>query len=537
MNHDRTTGHWRISIATVLTTVALTLAACSTPAPEPSDAAGEPSGPLSSLTIGYASQIGTLSVNQEAGIANYHLAALFQQGLLGLDDQGSLIPALAESWDSTDDSTWVFTIRQDVTFHDGTELTVDDILYSIEMARDPGRSPGVSIYWPSYISSVEQTGDWEITISLDGEHPDFGAEVSNAGGLFVTSREFAEAAANPGSPADLLVGTGPYRVTEFDPASHVTLERFDDYWGENEGPAQVRVDFIADDSTRLLAFQDGSIQASLSVPLEQADQWSTTEGAQVQFFSDRSWQGLMIDTNVAPFDDIHVRNAVAHAVDSASIVDGLLGGHAAAATGIDSPEQLAPLVGLEAAQEAVAALPVAAYSLDAAREELAASSVPDGFSTTLTYPTGYPAVGKASLALADSLGEAGIEVQVSEIPLEQWLGEIGGGNGLGWMIYGPTTPTPNEITSWLLAADGPGANPVNWTNADVSALNASIGTIADPQEKLDAIVEATGLAIEERIYVPVYWGQAAVATGSGIGVAEFSPYTLLTNWAADFSAS
>lgn len=544
MNHSRTTHRtivrWRA--AAVLTVAALAVSACSS-APEPPagsqqpSATGESGAAVESLTIGYASQLGTLSVNQEAGIANYHVAALFQQGLLGLDDQGNLVPALAESWDSTDGTTWVFTIRQGVTFHDGTTLTVADILHSIEVARDPQQSPGVSTYWPDYIATVEQTGDWEVTITLEGAHPSFGAEVSNAGGLFVTSKAFAESAKNPGSPTDLLVGTGPYRVTEFDPASHVSLERFDDYWGENPGPAQLRIDFITDDATRLLAFSDGSIQASLSVPLEQAAQWSALPGAQVQFFSDRSWQGLMIDTTVKPFDDLHVRNAVAHAIDRTGIVDGILDGHATAATGIDSPEQLAPLADLATVQQAVAGLPVAAYSLEEAQRELAASAVPEGFTTKLTYPTGYPAVGKASLAIADSLGKIGITVEVTEIPLEQWLGEIAAGNGLGWMIYGPTTPTPNEITSWLLAADGPGANPANWTDAEVAALNAGIGTITEPQAKLDAILKATGAAIEQRIYLPVYWGQAAVATGDGISATEFSPYTLLTNWAAAFSAA
>lgn len=491
---------------------------------------------LDTLTVALGSQIGTLSVNQQAGIANYQVAALVQEGLLGLDNEGKLVPALAESWDGTGGKVWKFEIRKDAKFSDGTPLTVSDILFSIEVARDPKKSPGVSTYWPSYITSVKQTGEWEITITLDAPHITFGAEVSNAGGLFVTSKAFYTKAKNYGSATDLILGTGPYKVTEFDPSSHVSLERTDTWWSQNTGPKTVRIDFISDDATRLVAFRQGQADVSLTVPLDQAEQWAAVEGAGVQYYDDRSYQGLTFDPNVAPFTDIHVRKAVAHAIDSDGIVTGILKGKATAATGIDSPQQLASLVGLEAARAGVKALPAASYSLDQAKAELAQSGQPNGFSTTLTYPTGYAAVGKASLAIAASLAKVGITVDVKEIPLDQWLSEVGNGKqGVSWMIYLPTTSTPNEISSWLLAADGKGANPANWSDPAVAKQVAAISTLADKQEQFDAILKATSAALDQGIYAPVYWGQAAIATRKGVVAGNFGSFTLQTNWAAAFT--
>ncbi|MDR3361005.1 MAG: ABC transporter substrate-binding protein, partial [Bifidobacteriaceae bacterium] len=298
---------------------------------------------------------------------------------------------------------------------------------------------------------------------------------------------------------------------------------------------KVRVDFITDDATRLLAFQDGGLDASLAVPIDQADQWTATADAEVAYVSDRSYQGLTFDQSVAPFDDVHARRALAHAIDKDSIVSGILAGHGQAATGIDSPVQLAGYAGSEAAETAVAALPALDFDLDKAKAELAQSATPDGFETTLTYPTGYPAVGKASLALADSLAEIGVTLEVKEIPLEQWLNEVGDGQqGVAWMVYHPTTPIPNEISSWLLAAGGPGANPANWTDAAVAETTAGIDALEDPNEKLDAVVKATATALEQVVYAPVYWGESAIATRPGVKAA-FGPYTLATNWAAAFS--
>lgn len=187
---------------------------------------------LDTLTLGSGSAVSTLSVNQEAGSANYQLAALFQEGLTGLDAEGKTIPALAEKWHSDDNKTWVFDLRQNVTFHDGSALTADDVAFSIETARDATLSPGLSTYWPAYVTGSSKTGDNQVTITLDSAHADFPDQVSNAAGLFVTSKAFWDEAGNDyGSSKGLIVGTGPYKVTEFDSASHVTLERYDGWWG------------------------------------------------------------------------------------------------------------------------------------------------------------------------------------------------------------------------------------------------------------------------------------------------------------------
>ncbi|MBT1180204.1 ABC transporter substrate-binding protein [Bifidobacterium vespertilionis] len=493
--------------------------------------------PVKDLKIASASAVSTLSVNQEAGSANYQLAALYQEGLTGVDATGKVIPALAEKWSSTDNKTWVFDLRQGVKLHDGSTLTTDDVIDSINTARDATLSPGLSVYWPDYVDKVEKTGDAQITITLKTPQSEFPTQVSNVAGLFVTSKAFRESAGSDyGSASKLIVGTGPYKVTEFDPSSHVSLEKFKDYWGTNDGPDTVRVDFITEDSTRLLAFQNGTVDASFNVPVTSVAQWSQN-GSNVTAYSDRSYYGLTFDQGVKPFDDIHVRKAISYALDKEGIVKGVLKGYGEVATGIDSPEQLAGWTNnsKDEAAKKVADLGALSYSIDQAKSEIAQSSQPSGFSTTLTYPTGYPAVGQASLALADSLKQIGVTLDVKEIPLEQWLSEVGNGKqGVAWMIYNPTTPQPNEVTSWLLAAGGAGANPANWTDADVAAQTDKIGTLTDPSEKLQIVLDTTKTALEQDIYSPVYWGKAAVATKKGLGLKGVDTFWLGTNWAADF---
>jgi len=511
-------------------TLTLALAACG--------GSGE-SGDGEPFVVAHSSAISTLNVGQEAGVANYQISSIIQDGLVALTNDGQLAPALATEWAPNADATeWVFTIRPDATFHDGTPVTIEDILFSIELNRDPVRSPGVSTYWPTTITGVEQTGDWEITFTLDTPSAYFASQISNSGGLFVTSEAFYEAAANFGSASDLVLGTGPYQVVEFDPTSHVLLERYDGYWGEKPDLQQIRIDFITDDNTRLLAFRDGGVDLALNVPANAADQWAAVDGATVQFYADRGYKGLMLDPTVEPFDDIHVRQAIAHAVDKASIVAGVLKGHAEVANALDSPEQMAAVATADEARAALAQLPAQDFDLAQAKAELAQSKVPDGFTAELTYPTGYPDVGEASLALADTLGQIGVGVTVKEIPLEQWLDAVGTGEwGLSWMIYGATTAIPNEIGSWLLAGGDVSWNPVHWDNPAAQAQLDLVGSDPDPKAQLAAIVESTRLGIEDAVYVPVYWSQVAVALGAGVAAPDFGSYSLYSNWPLLFTKS
>ena len=524
-----------IGTAAVLSLITLT--GCGSTDTQSGSGSAASGSTLSKITLGSGSAISTLSVNQEAGSANYQIAALFQEGLTGLDANGKTVPALAREWHTDDNLTWVFDLRDDVTFHDGTKLTADDVIFSIKTAMDPTLSPGLSTYWPDYVEDAQKTGDSQVTITLSSPHADFDTEVSNTAGLFVTSKAFWDSVGSDyGSSKGLILGTGPYQVTEFDSSSHVTLKRYDGWWGENEGPETVRIDFIPEDSTRLLAFQDGSIDASLTVPVANVDEWKQ-DGSTISTYSDRSYYGLTFDPTVQPFDDVHVRRAVAYALDKESIVSGILKGYGTVATGIDAPEQLAGWAGsAKRARKLVKDLGALDFDLKKAKSELKQSSQADGFSTTLTYPTGYAAVGQASLALAQQLKKIGIDVDVKEITLDQWLSEVGNGEqGVAWMIYNPTTANPNEITSWLLAASGTGANPANWTDEDVAAKTESLGTLTDDKERLDIVLETTKTALEQAIYAPAWWGQALVATKDGIAFKDSGTYWLATPWASEFT--
>jgi len=524
----RTRGVLATTLALGLT---LAAAACapSTPAPgastTPAPAATDTTKELDQLTVGLAASAETLDVATSGLTVAYTIAAVAQEGLVAIDGSGAIVPALAESWETTDNTVFTYTLRE-ATFSDGTPVTVDDVIASINHYRDAEKAPSTAYYWPA-VKSVEATGEREVTITLEAPSATFAWTPSAAAGLFVAPAAWLASAGTIGSPTDLLVGTGPYTITEFVPGSHVTAERNDAYWGPHGHAKTLRLDFITDDSTRLLAFQDGSLDVALNVPVDQADQWSKVAGARLETVEDSSWQGLMLNPAVKPFDEIEVRRAVAHAIDRDAIVDGLLHGRATAATGITAPGQLAVGTSEAEARAAVAGLPTTTFDLDAARAALASSSVPTGFTATLAYPDSIPVLGRASLAIAEQLKQIGITLEVSQIPVSEWSNSFGNGEGLQWMSYTPPVPT-DWPTDWLLGE----YNPEGFVDASITGLQAEAAAATTPAERLAKVTEATGLALEQQLFAPVYWGTSTTAFGPRVATDDFSQYFFQTPWPA-----
>lgn len=529
----------RFACAALAMSLAAALTACGSPNTNTgSGGSNGPGAPITDneeLVIGISGAVSTLDTNQEAGILNYYIGTIVTDGLVALNNEGKVVPGLAESWDTEDYAVWTFKIRSDAKFSDGSPVTVEDIIWSIERAQDPTRSPGVSIYFPDYLQQVEKVDDTTLKITLEEPHPSFIWAISNVGGLFVTQKEWGESVTAIGSPQDLILGSGPYQVTEFAPGSHVSLEAQDYWWGGQPDIKKIRFDFITDDSTRLLAFTQGSIDFALNIPVEQGEQWSNVEGATVAYYPDRSYYGLTLDPTVEPFGNEHVRKAIAHSVNAAGIVDSILNGHGTVATAITPPEQFASAIDVAEARTLLEKVTHYNYDMEKAKEEFELSGE-EPFETTLYYPDSYQNVGKASLVVANSLKEIGITVNVKEIPIDQWLTEVGNGEqGIAWMIYFATTAEPQEIAVWLLDGRGPGYNPANFTDEEIAGLTAKV--FSQPaKDGIGDLLKAHDLAQKNAYYVPVWWGESAVAWGDRIVVTDFNSYTMLSeNWTQHFN--
>lgn len=510
---------------TVAAAGALLLAGCSAPA---SEGAAETGGEIDNVTVALPGSLSSLYVGQEAGILNYYIASIAQEGLVSIDAQGRIQPGLAESWEQTDDVTYVYELRDDATFQDGTPVTADDVVFSLEQARDATTSPGLA-YYLTNVDTIEKTGEAEVTITLLEPDAAFAANMSSGGAAFITSRAFwEEHDGEVGTPDALLLGTGPYMVTEFTPDSHVTFERVDTWRDELPPVKTITVNFVPDESTRLLAAQTGDVDVAFNVPLAQSQQWERLDTMRVDYVNDLSYVGLYFNTSVAPFDDPRVREAFAHAVDRDAYVEKLLRGHGEAATAIMTPESLGAVYDAEEARDVLSGIPQREYDLEAARAALSESSVPDGFEAELLTPNTGPQLGTAAQALAQNLADIGITLNVREVPIEEWLASLDASSdhGVNLMWYFSTLGDPAEVPSYLLGA----GNPAAYDNPEVVDLLARAGAESDPGARVDLLVQAETVQAEDAVHVPLWWGQSATAFAKDLGINDYSSFAFISSW-------
>ncbi|MEU0638540.1 ABC transporter substrate-binding protein [Streptomyces albidoflavus] len=511
------------------------LAACAPPRRE-EDGGGQGGASPEKVTLALPSSLSSLDVGRESGTLNYAVACLVQEGLLSVSPDGELRPGLAARWSQPDERTYVFTLRRGVTFSDGTPLTPDDVVASVEAIRDPKNTNALA-YLYAHVTSVKVTGDLEVTVRLKKPDALFLWTVSPSG-LLVSSRAFLKRhRGEVGTGKTLLLGTGAYRITGFAADDHVLLERNDAWWGEKPGVRTLKLDFVPDAGTRLVAMKSGAVDGALGLASDEARGWESA--AEVTYTEDRSVVALAFDTGKAPFDDPRVRRAVAHAADRAGMAEGILHGKAQVAAALPSPGMWGDLLPAEQVAAAYDRIALPAHDLAAARKELAASGHPDGFTAELHYPGSGPQLGKAALALAAELKKIGVTLKVEEITLEQWIAELGSGKfPLQFLWYFPTTGDPAELLDAYLHGEAEATNIARYDQAKVTGALKAATTETDSGKRGALLLEAVTEAAGDLPYLPLWWASTATALSGRLALGGGDgPFALTGPWAARLRSS
>ena len=468
--------------------------------------------------------------------------ALVHEKLLGYDADGKLVPELAASWEAVDPQTYVFQLRDDAVFSSGAPVTADDVAFSLAQNLDPEVASESANAFVN-VASITATGPTEVTVAL--KKPDSTIPYLMAGAVgFVVERASFEA--NPegyGTPAALPVGSGPYRVVEFVPDSKVVLERNPDYAGEATGPDAVSFKVLADAQARMLAMRTGDIDGTFGVPLANVGAWAELENAALAHTNSLGFKSITVDMEQAPFDDVHVRRAIAHAIDREGLVNALLGGFGTPADTYVPEEMFAGLLPENEVEAFYDALPDYEFDLAAAQAELAQSTVPEGFSATMPVPADSDELVSIAQVLQKNLEKLGIDLELQMMEggprIEQLLAH-GPDLGFQMMSYAPEVPDPAAYPQFFMHTDAAvtgGANSSNFKNAEFDGLIDSSIATTDPEARARSVMQALSIAADDVAVMPIYWQDSVVATDSTkLDYDNFVWFYALHNWAAELSA-
>lgn len=331
------------------------------------------------------------------------------EGLCAYDEEGVLIPGLAESWDVSEDGrTYTFHLREGVTFHNGQAFTSADVLYTYNSLTglDGGEAKSGKF---TMIESIEAPDDYTFSVRLTGPSASFLPLCITA----ILPQGYDDQASHP-------VGTGPFQFVEYTPSQRVVLEKYPDYYrkGEDGGDLvkidRVEVYIMSDTAAVMSALQSGQLDMATMLT---ADDAKTLEGKFTLYHSPQNMvQGLFMNNAEAPFDDLRVRRAVCYAVDRDEIIEGAFGGEATPLYSNFSP--MMPQYYNEALE--------GSYDTDRekAKALLEEAGYGDGLEITITVPSLYQPHMDTAQIIVQQLEAVGIHAEIEPIEWATWLERV-----------------------------------------------------------------------------------------------------------------
>ena len=285
------------------------LIACSTG--EKVDLGGDASGRLVAAIAGEPDQ---LDPNKTSAYFSFQVLENVYDTLVEPDANLEMRPALAESWNvSTDQLTWTFHLRPGVTFHDGSPLTADDVVFTYRRIIDEELS---NVDKLSAVTDVRATNPSTVVIRLKQPTPNLLTNLGGFKGMAIVQRKNVES----GQIATHPIGTGPFAFEGQKSGDSITLKANPNYWAGAPKVSGVIFRFIPEKSTALSALQAGEIDWTDSIPTQRVNQVKDDDSVNLAVTPSNDYWYLALNEAREPWNDVRVRQAIAYAIDRDAIV-------------------------------------------------------------------------------------------------------------------------------------------------------------------------------------------------------------------------
>ncbi|MCR6098681.1 glutathione ABC transporter substrate-binding protein [Salipaludibacillus agaradhaerens] len=343
-----------------------------------------------------------------------------------------LEPLLATEWEATADDVWEFTLRDDVTFHDGSEFNAEVVKANIERILDEDvASPRSFLY--NMVEEVVVVDDYTVEFHTEYPFAPLPSHLAHNGGGMISLEAIEadyEAMEDGGQPGDYInenpIGSGFFKFEEWQTGDRVELVRNDDYWGEPAQVQSVTFKVVPEDLTRIGELETGT--AHIIDPVSPSDKArvENTDGIHVDETESLSLSYIGFNLQKEPFDDPLVRQALSMAINKDDIIEGVLEGTGTPAVG-PIGEQVFGF------SDEVEALP---YDPERAQELLAEAGYEDGFETTIWTNDNRERMDMAELVQAQ-LAVIGVDAEIEVLEWGAYLDNTAQGEHdmfiLGWV--------------------------------------------------------------------------------------------------------
>ncbi|HPE69225.1 MAG TPA: ABC transporter substrate-binding protein [Thermotogota bacterium] len=439
--------------------------------------------------------------------ASHRILENVYDGLLMYDAEMNLVPALAESFEIVDPNTVVFTLRSNVTFHDGSPLTMEDVLYSFERIRDPNMgSPAASYY--TEVSSIRDLGDNRLEFKLNV--PMVAPLLHNLAGVnsSIVSKEFVESGANMQLQTN---GTGPFQIAEYVAGDHITLQKCANFY-EQGIPKLDSITFviIPEEIGRVSALRNGDVHlAKISEPVSlnmlSANAFTIYRQPVLSYYL------LGLNDQAGALADPRVRRAISMAIDREALIKMVAFGEAAV-TGVMNPT-------VEAWAVPPSAFPEFSYNPQKAKELLEEAGYGDGFSFSITAAARYN-FDKVAQVIQAQLAQVGIQANLDMVEWGIFIQKWRDIDFDSFVSMNGGSVDPDKQLYRTFHSEG-STNKFHFSNARVDELLEAGRLETNLQKQYEIYAELQYLLVEESPFIFLYSPNNLFA--STLRVSGFSP--------------
>ena len=460
----------------------------------------------STVVVGIADDLDSLDLHNAEKAGTREVLFNIFEGLVKCNSSGELEPAVASSYTISDDAkVYTFKLRDGITFHDGSLVTVDDIKYSIERYAGISLQNGNGTSAFSIMQNVAIIDDKTVEITLSEGNSEFLAELTCA---IMPKSNDANQATNP-------IGTGPFKFVSYTPGESLKVEKYDGYWKKGYPKVdQVEFKIVSDPDVAMTELQAGTLDIYQYLAVDQAetlkDNFNILEGG-VNYV-----QGLFLNNDYGPFSDVRVRQALCYAIDRNYINEQVFSGkaHVLGTHMINTYTKY-----YNADTETVYEKNIAK-----AKELLAQAGYPNGFEFTITVPNNFEPHKQAAEIIVQQLAEIGITAKIELVEFgTTWLTEVYGNRNYQATVVAVDSKTVAPH-GWFEKNVSTGANNfTNYSNPEFDSLYNQAYTTTDEAKKVELYKKMQMLLATDAASVYIENPSNLVAINKKLAGYEFYP--------------
>ena len=418
------------------------------------------------------------------------------EGLVTFDANNNIVPELARGWRQVDDLTYVYDVRDDIVFSDGSKMTMDDVLFSFERSRDPDGGT----YFSDFFADVQgfSVNGWQFTIKLNKPSAVFKYVPATGAGRIISKAYYERHLNDFGSPSGGIIATGPFIYQSWTSGQEIILKKNTNYWDKAKLAANI-VDtlvfkIIPEDTTRVIALRTGNVDFCANIPIGMLDQLSSDNNLNLTTVDSFNLTFLSMNTRRAPMNDANVRKAISRALNITEFQRNIMRNAGSAGTILPFGQAL---YGADSAKwQQYVNTNGYGFNLAEARQFLARSAHPNGFNCDLIVSENSIA-NEIALFIQESLKALNINVTIKRMSGdEQDTYQMGGvldANGRrdydmligGWEADYPDLNGNIEILYVSSQAGEDGYNSSAYINPAVDAMIESQRTTLDPAMRFE----------------------------------------------------